>query len=133
MGKKFNANPLSREHQEPWPGGRSNHYYFDLNRDWAWLTQIESQQRIQLYRSWMPHVHVDLHEQGFNEPYYFAPAAEPYHEIITPWQRKFQQDIGANHARYFDQNGWLYFTRERFDLLYPPTETRIQSIMDLLE
>ena len=119
VGKKFNANPLSREHQEPWPGGRSNHYYFDLNRDWAWLTQIESQQRIQLYRSWMPHVHVDLHEQGFNEPYYFAPAAEPYHEIITPWQRKFQQDIGANHARYFDQNGWLYFTRERFDLLYP--------------
>lgn len=119
VGKKFNANPMSREHQEPWPGGRSNHYYFDLNRDWAWLTQIESQQRIQLYRSWMPHVHVDLHEQGYNEPYYFAPAAEPYHEIITPWQRKFQQEIGSNHARYFDQNGWLYFTRERFDLLYP--------------
>lgn len=119
VGKKFNPNPLSREHQEPWPGGRSNHYYFDLNRDWAWLTQLESQQRIKLYRSWMPHVHVDLHEQGYNEPYYFAPAAEPYHEIITPWQRKFQQDIGANHARYFDQNGWLYFTRERFDLLYP--------------
>ena len=119
VGNKYNANPLSREHQEPWPGGRSNHYYFDLNRDWAWLTQTESQQRIKLYRSWMPHVHVDLHEQGYNEPYYFAPAAEPYHEIITPWQRKFQQDIGANHARYFDQNGWLYFTRERFDLLYP--------------
>lgn len=119
VGKKFNANPLSREHQEPWPGGRSNHYYFDLNRDWAWLTQIESQQRIKLYRSWMPHVHVDLHEQGYNEPYYFAPAAEPYHEVITPWQRKFQQEIGTNHARYFDQNGWLYFTKERFDLLYP--------------
>jgi len=119
VGKSFNANPLSREHQEPWPGGRSNHYYFDLNRDWAWLTQLESQQRIKLYRSWMPHVHVDLHEQGFNEPYYFAPAAEPYHEVITTWQRRFQQEIGTNHARYFDQNGWLYFTRERFDLLYP--------------
>jgi len=119
VGKSANTNPLSREHQEPWPGGRSNHYYFDLNRDWAWLTQLESQQRIKLYRSWMPHVHVDLHEQGFNEPYYFAPAAEPYHEVITPWQRKFQQEIGANHARYFDKNGWLYFTRELFDLLYP--------------
>lgn len=119
VGKQFNPLPNAREHQEPWPGGRSNHYYFDLNRDWAWLTQIESQQRIKAYRSWMPQVHVDFHEQGYNEPYYFAPAAEPYHEIITNWQREFQQEIGKNHARYFDQNGWLYFTKERFDLLYP--------------
>ncbi|MFM7645483.1 MAG: M14 metallopeptidase family protein [Sphingomonadales bacterium] len=119
VGQTFNPLPQSREHQEPWPGGRSNHYYFDLNRDWAWQSQVESQQRMRLYQQWMPHVHVDFHEQGFNEPYYFAPAAEPYHEIITPWQREFQQAIGKNHAGYFDKNGWLYFTRERFDLLYP--------------
>lgn len=119
VGQTFNPIPLSREHQEPWPGGRSNHYYFDLNRDWAWQSQVESQQRMRLYQQWMPHVHVDFHEQGYNEPYYFAPAAEPYHEIITPWQREFQQAIGKNHAGYFDKNGWLYFTRERFDLLYP--------------
>lgn len=119
VGQTFNPHPLSREHQEPWPGGRSNHYYFDLNRDWAWQSQVESQQRLRLYQQWMPQVHVDFHEQGFNEPYYFAPAAEPYHEIITPWQREFQQAIGKNHAGYFDKNGWLYFTRERFDLLYP--------------
>ena len=119
VGSRFNPLPRAREHQEPWPGGRSNHYYFDLNRDWAWLTQTESKQRIQLYRKWMPQVHVDFHEQGYNEPYYFAPAAEPFHEVITPWQREFQQLIGKNHARYFDQKGWLYFTRERFDLLYP--------------
>ena len=119
VGNQFNPLPTAREHQEPWPGGRSNHYYFDLNRDWAWLTQIESQQRLKAYRSWMPQVHVDFHEQGFNEPYYFAPAAEPYHEIITNWQREFQKEIGKNHAHYFDQNGWLYFTKERFDLLYP--------------
>lgn len=119
VGQTMNPDPQSREHREPWPGGRSNHYNFDLNRDWAWQTQVETQQRIKKYNEWMPHIHVDYHEQGFNEPYYFAPAAEPFHEVITPWQRKFQTDIGRNHAKYFDQKGWLYFTRERFDLLYP--------------
>ena len=67
----------------------------------------------------MPHIHVDFHEQGPNEPYYFAPAAEPFHEIISDWQRDFQTQIGKNHAKYFDAEGWLFFTRERFDLFYP--------------
>lgn len=119
VGKQFNIDPQAREHAEPWPGGRSNHYNFDLNRDWAWQTQIESQQRLQKYNQWMPQIHVDFHEQGMNEPYYFAPAAEPLHDVITPWQREFQNTIGKNHAKYFDANGWLYFTKERFDLLYP--------------
>lgn len=109
----------SAEHDETWPGGRPNHYLFDLNRDWAWLTQVESQQRIIVYNQWLPHVHVDFHEQGMNEPYYFPPAAEPYHEVITHWQRDFQKHIGKNHASYFDKNGWLYFSKEIFDLLYP--------------
>tara|TARA_R110002126_G_scaffold258482_1_gene401439 strand:- start:193 stop:2673 length:2481 start_codon:yes stop_codon:yes gene_type:complete len=109
----------AKEHNEPWPGGRPNHYLFDLNRDWAWATQIESQQRIKIYNKWMPHIHVDFHEQGINSPYYFAPAAEPFNEIITDWQRDFQTQIGKNHAKYFDAKGWLYFTKESFDLLYP--------------
>ncbi len=117
--KNANANPQSREHMEPWPGGRSNHYNFDLNRDWAWQTQIETRQRLVKYNQWMPQIHVDFHEQHYNNPYYFAPAAEPFHEVITPWQREFQTTIGKNNARYFDQQGWLYFTKERFDLLYP--------------
>lgn len=115
----YQINQAATEHHEPWPGGRPNHYLFDLNRDWAWATQVESQQRLKIYNTWMPHVHVDFHEQGINEPYYFAPAAEPFHEIITPWQKDFQTQIGKNHARYFDKEGWLFFTRERFDLLYP--------------
>ncbi len=118
-GKNINPQPLAREHREPWPGGRSNHYNFDLNRDWAWQTQVESRARVAQYNRWLPQVHVDFHEQGFNEPYYFAPAAEPFHEVITQWQRDFQVLIGKNHAKYFDQNGWLYFTKERFDLFYP--------------
>ena len=109
----------AKEHKEPWPTGRPNHYLFDLNRDWAWATQVESVQRIAIYNRWMPHIHVDFHEQGINNPYYFAPAAAPFHEVISDWQRNFQTQIGKNHATYFDKQGWLYFTRESFDLLYP--------------
>jgi hypothetical protein len=114
---QFNAQ--SAEHNEIWPGGRPNHYLFDLNRDWAWLTQVESQQRLKAFNQWLPHVHVDFHEQSMNEPYYFPPAAEPYHEVVTEWQREFQTHIGKHHAKYFDKNGWLYFSKEVFDLLYP--------------
>lgn len=114
-----NADPSAVEHDEPWPGGRPNHYWFDLNRDWAWQKQQETQMRSELYHAWMPHVHCDYHEMGYNSPYYFAPAAEPYHEVITDWQRAFQVEIGKAAAERFDARGELYYTRESFDLLYP--------------
>jgi hypothetical protein len=119
VGSNYNPDKIAREHHEPWPGGRSNHYNFDLNRDWAWQTQLESQERVAQFNKWLPQVHVDYHEQGYNDPYYFAPAAKPYHEVLTKWQRDFQVTIGKNHAKYFDKNGWLYFTNIRFDLFYP--------------
>ena len=115
----YNKNPDAIEHHEPWPRGRPNHYLFDLNRDWAWATQIETKQRLAVYNKWMPHIHVDFHEMGVNSPYYFAPAAKPYHEVITKFQRDFQQIVGKNHAKYFDEKGWLYFTKEQYDLFYP--------------
>ncbi len=118
-GNSIDVDASADEHNEPWPSGRPNHYLFDLNRDWAWLTQTESKQRMNLYNQWLPHVHADFHEQGMNEPYYFAPAAEPFHASISQWQRDFQGGLGKNHASYFDKNGWLYFTHEIFDLLYP--------------
>ncbi|MEM6634067.1 MAG: M14 family zinc carboxypeptidase, partial [Bacteroidota bacterium] len=109
----------SYEHHEPWPGGRYNHYLFDLNRDWAWQSQKESKSRTVLYQQWMPHVAVDFHEMGANSPFFFGPAAKPLHEVITPWQRTFQRLVGRGNARYFDERGWLYFTHEVYDLLYP--------------
>ena len=115
----YTKNGTAAEHREIWPGGRENHYLFDLNRDWAWQTQKESIQRMEVYNQWLPHIHVDFHEQGAEDNYYFAPAAAPYHELITNWQKEFQVVIGKNHAKYFDENGWLYFTKEVFDLLYP--------------
>lgn len=119
QGKFVHPEHSDIEHMEPWPGGRVNHYLFDLNRDWAWQTQIESKNRAVVYNKWLPHIHADLHEMGYDDHYYFAPAAEPYHHAISKWQREFQRTIGKNHARYFDENGWLYFTGEVFDLLYP--------------
>lgn len=115
-----NAGPDSWEHHEPWPGGRYNHYYFDLNRDWAWQTQQETKQRIALYNQWLPAVHADFHEMGPNNTYYFSPAAKPYHADLTAWQRKFQGVLGDYNKVAFDKNNWLYFTREVYDL-YAPT------------
>jgi hypothetical protein len=109
----------SVEHNEPWPGGRANHYLFDLNRDWAWQVQVETQARMKLYNQWMPQLHLDFHEQGINNPFYMAPAAEPLHEQLTPWQHEFQDTFGRNTAKYFDEAGRFYFTKERFDILYP--------------
>ena len=119
VGSKPDPDLNAREHNPPWPGGRTNHYNFDLNRDWAWQTQVESKQRLKYYNTWMPQIHVDYHEQGINDAYYFAPAAESYHDVITPWQRNFQVTIGKNNAKYFDRYDWLYFTKEVFDLFYP--------------
>ncbi len=118
-GKFVNPDVDAREHDEPWPGGRTNHYNYDLNRDWAWQTQVESQTRLAKYQQWMPQIHCDFHEQSPNSPYYFAPAAEPVHQDITTWQKDFQVTVGKNHAKYFDANGWLYFTKQYFDLFYP--------------
>jgi hypothetical protein len=119
QGRVGDPTPFSREHNEPWPGGRYTHYYFDPNRDWAWQTQEITQQRMALYQQWMPHLHGDFHEMGVESPYYFAPSAKPYHEDITPFQRQFQNVIGQYCSREFDRNNWLYYTRERFDLFYP--------------
>lgn len=114
-----NPNKDAYEHHQPWPGGRSNHYLFDLNRDLAWQVQSESKLRMAFYHEWMPQVHADFHEMGYHSPYFFPPAAAPLHECITNWQQDFSVHVGKNHAKYFDENGWAYYTKEIFDLLYP--------------
>ncbi|AMQ55395.1 M14 family metallopeptidase [Algoriphagus sanaruensis] len=119
MNTRLQPDLQSVEHNEPWPGGRANHYLFDLNRDWAWQVQVESQQRLKIYQQWMPQLHLDFHEQGIDNPFYMAPAAEPLHELLTPFQHEFQDIFGRNTAKYFDEMGRFYFTKERFDLLYP--------------
>lgn len=119
LGTKPNTNPDAIEHSEPWPGGRTNHYYFDLNRDWAWQTQKETQGRIPLYREWMPHVHVDFHEMGHTSTYFFFPAAAPIHVEYPPEVKKWGMIYGKGNAEAFDKIGQLYYTAESFDLYYP--------------
>ncbi|MFW6080207.1 MAG: M14 family zinc carboxypeptidase, partial [Gemmatimonadota bacterium] len=66
-----NPNPASREHDEPWPGGRYNHYLFDLNRDWTWTSQPETRARLATWDAWTPQVHVDFHEMSWRSTYFF--------------------------------------------------------------
>ncbi len=119
LGSKPSTNPDAIEHSEPWPGGRTNHYYFDLNRDWAWQTQKETQGRIPMYREWMPHVHVDFHEMGHTSTYFFFPAAAPIHVEYPPEVKKWGMIYGKGNAEAFDKIGQPYYTAESFDLYYP--------------
>lgn len=110
---------LAAEHNEPWPGGRTNHYYFDMNRDWISLTQPETRGRIKALQEWFPVVFVDLHEMNTNSTYYFAPEAVPFNPHITSVQRSNLDIFGKNNSRYFDRFGFDYFTREVYDAFYP--------------
>jgi hypothetical protein len=113
------AEPLSAEHDEPWPGGRSNHYLFDMNRDYFALSQPETQGRVRVMLEWFPQVVVDLHEMGGNSTYYFAPPADPMNPYITDAQRKWFDAFGRANAAQFDARGFGYFIREVYDSFYP--------------
>jgi hypothetical protein len=113
------SHPYAAERDEPWPGGRTNHYLFDLNRDWLALTQPETRGHVAAILEWYPQIVVDLHEMGGNSTYYFAPEAVPYNPHITGSQREALEAYGRNNARWFDEYGFLYFTREVFDAFYP--------------
>jgi hypothetical protein len=119
LGKTAVADANAVEHNENWPGGRFNHYLFDLNRDWAWQTQRETQARIRMYREWNPQVHVDYHEMGIESTYYFPPNALPVNSNIPPQVLKWLKVFGTENAKAFDAHGWPYFTHEDFDLFYP--------------
>ena len=119
MGLVPDPNPQSAEHDEPWPGGRVNHYLFDMNRDYFAMSQKETQGRIKTMLEWSPQVVVDLHEMGGNSTYYFAPPADPFNPLITEGQRKGFELFGRANAAEFDKRGFPYFVREVYDAFYP--------------
>lgn len=116
------ADPLDREHNETWPGGRTNHYWFDLNRDWLPLAHPESKVKVAWYHQWYPNVTTDFHEMGTNSTYFFEPT-KPYGSENPVVPRKNYDDINPRFAKYFakymDQIGSLYWTKEVFDNSYP--------------
>ena len=116
------ADPADREHNEVWPRGRTNHYWFDLNRDWLPLAQVESRNRMAFYHKWLPNVATDYHEMGASSTYFFEPT-EPFGSENPLVGRKNYDDINNLFAKYFkaalDEVGSLYFTKEAFDNSYP--------------
>ena len=119
LGLEADADPVSAEHNEPWPSGRTNHYLFDLNRDWISLTQPETIGHSKALQQWYPQVFVDLHEMGSNNSYYFAPEAVPYNPHLIKSQRDSLYIFGRNNAKWFDTFGLPYFTRDVYDAFYP--------------
>lgn len=115
----LNTDSNDREFHEVWPGGRTNHYWFDMNRDWLPVQLPESQARIVTFRSWMPNVLTDHHEMGSNSTFFFQPGVQSRVHPLTPTaNQELTKEIGNYHAKAFDKIGSLYFTEETFDDYY---------------
>ncbi len=120
-GSPLVSDPNDREHNEAWPGGRTNHYWFDLNRDWFLGVHPESRNRIRFFHQWRPYVMTDHHEMGTNSSFYFDPGKYSSNNPIVP---PFIYDVvHPKFAEYFSKAmnsiGSLYFTKEQYDKLYP--------------
>ncbi|MEM1402530.1 MAG: M14 family zinc carboxypeptidase [Pseudomonadota bacterium] len=118
-GLEPSSDRLSAEHNEPWPSGRTNHYLFDMNRDWFIRSQPETRGHADAVLEWLPVAFVDLHEMGSDATYYFAPEAVPFNPHLAADQRASLELFGRTNARWFDEFGLDYFTREVYDAFYP--------------
>jgi len=117
--KLISPDPNDMEHNETWPGGRFNHYWFDLNRDWLVAQLPESQARIAKFQQWKPNVLTDHHEQGTNATFFFMPGEPTRVNPITPDRnQELTRKMGEYHAKALDQIGSLYFTQEGYDDFY---------------
>ena len=117
------------EHYEPAPNGRSNHYWFDVNRDWSWGIHPETRNLTTEYQKWMPQIHVDHHEQGYNSNYFTMPGTTPRNKILPPTYEAWSDTFGRANIAAFNKNDISYFTREAFDFFYPGYGSSYPSIM----
>lgn len=121
-GNPLVSDPLDAEHNEMWPRGRTNHYWFDLNRDWLPLAHVESKARVDFYHHWYPNVVTDFHEMGTNSTYFFEPT-KPFGSENPVVPRTNYDGLNNLFAGYFhealDEIGSLYFTKEQYDNSYP--------------
>ncbi|MBX2967436.1 MAG: zinc carboxypeptidase [Cyclobacteriaceae bacterium] len=118
-GMQISPDPYDLEHNEPWPSGRSNHYWFDLNRDWLVAQLPESQARATSFHAWKPTILTDHHEMGTNATFFFQPGVPSRNHPLTPEKNlHLTRKIGEFHARALDKIGSLYYTQEGFDDFY---------------
>jgi len=114
-----NGDPNTKEHNEVWPQGRTNHYWFDLNRDWLLLQHPESQGRVKMFHHWKPNVLTDFHEMGTNSTYFFQPGVKSRQNPLTPKENfELTAKISEYHAAALDEIGSLYYSKESFDDFY---------------
>ena len=118
-GVTLSTDPSGREFNEAWPGGRTNHYWFDLNRDYLMLQHPESVGRVEAFHRWMPNINTDHHEMGANSTFFFQPGVQTRNNpVIPPDNQELTAGIGNYHARYLDSIGSLYYTEESYDDYY---------------
>ncbi len=118
-GATLVSDPNTLEHNQSWPSGRGNHYWFDLNRDWLWLQHPESQAHVATFQQWRPHIFSDFHEQGTNATYFFQPGVPTRTHPLTPQSNQdLTVAIAKFHAKALDARGEFYFSREDFDDFY---------------
>lgn len=117
------------EHYEPSPNGRTNHYWFDVNRDWSWGIHPETRDLTAEYQKWMPQIHVDHHEQGYNSNYFTVPGTTPRNKILPPSYEAWSDTFGRANINAFNKNDISYFTREAFDFFYPGYGSSYPSVM----
>ena len=117
--KQLTSDPADREYHEAWPRGRTNHYWFDLNRDWLLLQHPESRGRVANFHKWKPNILTDHHEMGTNSTFFFMPGEPTRVNPTTPAEnQQLTAAIGAYHARALDAIGSMYYSREGFDDFY---------------
>jgi len=121
--------PRDLEHYAPWPNGRTNHYWFDLNRDWVWGVHPESRGQVEEYQRWMPQVHVDYHEQGYNANYFTTPGTTPRNPLLPDRYEAWTDTFGRANIAAFDRHQINYFTRDAFDFFYPGYGSSYPSVM----
>ncbi len=117
--KNISTDPQDREYREVWPGGRTNHYWFDMNRDWLPVQLPESRARIKTFHRWYPNILTDHHEMGSNSTFFFQPGIQSRTHPLTPkLNQELTKKIANYHAKALDNIGSLYYTEENFDDFY---------------
>ena len=116
------ADSNDAEHNEAWPRGRTNHYWFDLNRDWLLGVNPESRGKLKWFHTWYPNVVTDFHEMGTNSNYFFEPMKRnaSLKPLIPDENYSVLSPIFAEYyVKSLDSIGSFYYTKESFDETYP--------------
>ena len=117
--KNINPDPNDREYSEIWPRGRTNHYQFDMNRDWLPVQLPESKARIATFHQWLPNILTDHHEMGSNSSFFFQPGIPSRTNPLTPQTNQdLTREIATYHAKALDKIGSMYYSEESFDDFY---------------